>query len=83
MCPIDGQIRKFCASHPNCTKTCSNTNGSAMCPEICIFNGCECPNGTVVDEKNKECVLPNNCNLSGMPVNYNKLLRYCEKFALS
>ena len=60
-CPIKEQIRKECASHPNCTITCTNTDKPVDCPEGCIFIGCECPNGTVVDEEKDACVPPSEC----------------------
>jgi len=51
-----------CASHPDCTKTCINKNfGPIICPEVCIINGCVCPNGTVVDEAKNECVASSEC----------------------
>ena len=59
-CPIKGQVRKECASHPGCHQTC-NTTGSVACPAVCIVNGCECPNGTVIDEDKNECVAPSEC----------------------
>ena len=49
-----------CATHPSCHQTCSDT-GSLVCPLACIFNGCECPNGTVIDEATNECVAPSEC----------------------
>ena len=60
VCPVRGQIRRECASHPNCHPTCNNTRPLA-CPRICIPNGCECPSGTVIDETSNECVAPNEC----------------------
>ena len=48
-CLIKGQVRRECASHPGCHQTCNST-GPVACPAICIVNGCECPNGTVIDE---------------------------------
>ena len=59
-CPIKGQIRKECASHPGCHQTCNSTN-TTVCPAVCIINGCECPNGTVIDENRNECVTPSEC----------------------
>ena len=59
-CPIKGQVRKECASHPSCHQTCNN-NETVLCPEICIVNGCECPDGTVIDEDKNECVAPSEC----------------------
>ena len=59
-CPIKGQIRKECASHPNCHQACSSTD-SIICPLVCIVNGCECPPGTVIDWDKNECVYPNQC----------------------
>ena len=59
-CPIKGQIRKECASHPNCHGTC-NTTEPLPCPFVCVVNGCECPEGTIIDEDKNECVTPNEC----------------------
>ena len=60
VCPIKGQVRSECASHPSCHQTCTST-GPTPCPAICIVNGCECPNGTVIDEAKKECVPRREC----------------------
>ena len=60
-CPIKGQVRKECASHPSCHRTC-NSSDPIFCPKICYINGCECPNGTVIDVEKKECVLPSECS---------------------
>ena len=59
-CPIEGQIRKECASHPSCHRTC-NITGPIACPRVCVVNGCECPAGQVIDEDGNECVTPNEC----------------------
>ena len=59
-CPIKGQVRYECASHPLCHRTCDNTN-ITFCPAICIVNGCECPVGTVVDFAKRECVHESQC----------------------
>ena len=47
--------------HPDCTKTCNNTGELLICPEVCNVNGCECPDGTVVDVDKKECVELGEC----------------------
>ena len=60
VCPIKGQVRRKCASHPDCHRTC-NITGPVACPRICIANGCECPNGTIIDEATNECVAPSEC----------------------
>ena len=60
VCPIKGQVRRECASHPSCHQTCNST-GSTICPAICIINGCECPEGTVIDEDKWECVPRSEC----------------------
>ena len=62
-CPIKGQVRKECASHPGCHRTCNSTD-PMFCPKICVINGCECPNGTVIDVEKKECVALNECSQS-------------------
>ena len=59
-CPIEGQVRKECASHPGCHQTC-NTTEPVACPAVCIVNGCECPDGTVIDEDKNKCVTPREC----------------------
>ena len=60
VCPIKGQIRRECADHPTCHPTC-NKFGPMPCPRICIPNGCQCPPGTVIDERINECVTPIEC----------------------
>ena len=55
-CTIKGQIRKECASHPNCTKTCNNSFEFTPCDQQCVPYGCECPDGKVVDEDRNECI---------------------------
>ena len=67
MCPIKGQIRKKCASHPSCHQTCNST-GPTICPAVCVINGCECPTGTVIDETKRECVPQSECK--GIPFIY-------------
>ena len=59
-CPVQGQIRRLCASHPRCHRTCNNI-GPIACPRVCIINGCECPLGTVIDEATNKCVRPKEC----------------------
>ena len=59
-CPIKGQIRSECASHPSCHQACNST-GPTVCPAICVVNGCECPAGTVIDWDKNECVRPREC----------------------
>ena len=68
VCLIKGQIRKECASHPDCAKTCSNTGELLACSERCIPNGCECPDGTVIDVDKNECVELGEC--PGMCISY-------------
>ena len=61
-CPVKGQVRKECAAHPDCHRTCNNTHDpTIVCPLVCIVNGCECPEGTVIDEARNECVTPKEC----------------------
>ena len=61
MCPIKGQVRKECASYPNCTVTCSNSDSPPVCAEVCVPYGCECPTGKVVNEDINECVTSSEC----------------------
>ena len=60
-CPIKGQVRYECASHPRCHRTCNDRPDPTICPLSCIINGCECPRGTVVDFSKLECVPENEC----------------------
>ena len=60
VCPIRGQIRKECASHPSCHRACNSTE-STSCLAVCVINGCECPAGTVIDWRINECVMPRQC----------------------
>ena len=60
VCSIRGQIRKECASHPSCARKCNSTY-PIICPRVCNVNGCECPDGTVIDEDKNECVAPSEC----------------------
>lgn len=61
-CSIKGQSRKECALHPNCTMTCKDIGEPLrVCAESCVVNGCECPNGTIVDEEKSECVPLSEC----------------------
>ena len=60
VCPIKGQVRKECASHPSCHEACNSTD-PIICPLVCIINGCECPAGTVIDWDKRQCVYPRQC----------------------
>ena len=61
-CPFEGQNRTGCAPHPDCTKYCNDTDEPLKsCLESCVVNGCECPNGTVVDEEKNACVPLSEC----------------------
>ena len=72
-CPIVGQTRKLCATSENCTRTCQNLKGTLeYCNGNCTRFGCECPNGTVVNDITKECVNPKYC-----PLNEGKFYNYC------
>ena len=61
VCSVKGQVRRKCASHPSCHQTCDNMNDTLACPRVCVVNGCECPNGTIIDEDENECVDPLEC----------------------
>ena len=50
-----------CARHPSCRGRC-NRNDTTICPLICIVNGCECPNGTIIDDVKRKCVAPSECS---------------------
>ena len=66
-CPIKGQVRGECALHPSCQQTCNN-NETLICLTVCVVHGCQCPNGTVIDEDKNECVAPSEC--TGMYVHH-------------
>ena len=61
-CPIKGQVRKPCASDSSCHRTCANQFIFFLpCPEVCIVNGCECPDGLLINEDNNECIAGSKC----------------------
>ena len=60
-CSVGGQIVKECALHSDCAKTCSNSGELLACTEACVTDGCECPDGTVIDEDRNECVQLGEC----------------------
>ena len=62
-CPVGGQIRVGCGSA--CNMTCANMNMGIACPDVCIINGCQCPDGTVIDEQSNTCVVPSDCPPAG------------------
>ena len=75
-CPIKGQIRIECAPLTICAATCSNNGVPRPCPRVCDDYGCVCPNGTVLDEDNNECIDASEC-----PGTYMKATFYiCIKF---
>ena len=63
-CPVEGQVRKRCATPENCTQTCDNRNKSISCSQVCNVNGCECPQGTVINKLTDQCVKPEECPAS-------------------
>ena len=66
-CPIEGQIKKECASLPSCHLTCENPE-PGPCPLICVNNGCECPEGTVINQNRTKCIPPSECQ--GTDIDY-------------
>ena len=52
-CPIRGQVFKECVECPGNPFTCANPNH--LCSRICV-QGCECPNGEVLDTRRRRCV---------------------------
>ena len=61
-CPVEGQIRLECASHPSCHRRCDRLSGPIPCPQVCIHNGCQCPIGRVIDVQTNKCVFPRQCS---------------------
>lgn len=69
-CSIKGQVIGKCASHPDCAKTCKNRT-EVGCIQQCIPYGCECPDGTVIDEQKNECVAESECpGMSVLMISY-------------
>ena len=60
-CQISGQVRMDCASLESCHLTCENRNTPLFCPLVCNLNGCQCPDGKVIDEDKNQCVDPTEC----------------------
>lgn len=58
---MQGQVKLDCAADPSCAATCTNKLSLRRCPAICVVGGCECPNGTVIDEDLRRCVPPTTC----------------------
>jgi len=56
-----GQTRKDCALHPSCQRNCENRDENVKCAQACVTNGCECKNGTVLDEAVNKCIAPSEC----------------------
>ncbi|XP_065913510.1 keratin-associated protein 16-1-like [Dysidea avara] len=56
-CPLEGQVFTTCGTA--CPPTC-NDPGPVICTLQCVV-GCQCPSGTVLDEKNRKCVKPDQC----------------------
>ena len=45
---------------PLCPTTCSNMGVASPCPRVCV-GGCGCPEGMVIDEEQRRCVIPSQC----------------------
>ena len=45
---------------PLCPTTCSNMDVASPCPSVCV-GGCGCPEGMVIDEEQRRCVMPSQC----------------------
>ena len=59
-CVIDGQeCVETCVTA--CPPTCENPEPKS-CTAECIV-GCQCPNGTVLDEENNKCVMKKDCGM--------------------
>ena len=60
-CPVSGQTRTECASPSACQSSCANSNTIIICITVCVVNGCECPNGTFINDETNSCVHPVGC----------------------
>lgn len=58
-CPITGQERKMCASE--CNRTCNNYFLPIGCSTVCVDNGCQCPEMSVINEETNSCVTIEDC----------------------
>ena len=58
-CPIEGQVFTTCGTA--CPPTCSEP-GPVACTLQCVV-GCQCPSGTVLEERRKKCVTPDQCGM--------------------
>ncbi|XP_064398461.1 von Willebrand factor-like [Halichondria panicea] len=58
VCPVQGQIFKFCASA--CTAYCTTPFRFRFCTHQCTQR-CECPAGQVIDKNKNKCVPRNQC----------------------
>lgn len=45
-----------CAVDPRCQHNCENKDNFIQCLLPCVVNGCQCPEGQVVNELTNECV---------------------------
>ena len=50
---------------PLCPTTCSNMGVASPCPSVCV-KGCGCPDGMVINEEQRRCVMPSQCPNKGM-----------------
>jgi len=66
-CPYEGQVFMDCA--PLCHTTCSNVDQNSPCSAVCV-RGCGCPQGMVIDEDQRRCVMPSQCPNKSMLTNY-------------
>ena len=55
-CTVEGQNKVDCAIDERCAYTCDNRNNSIHCPFRCVVRGCQCPEGTVINELINKCV---------------------------
>ena len=59
VCPVKGQVQKNCTA---CNTTCITRFNFQVCIPVCHNDSrCECPDGTVIDEDQNECVSPDKC----------------------
>ena len=57
-CPIEGQLYNECGSA--CPPICGKPP-PPFCTLQCV-QGCQCPNGTLLDEAQNKCVTPDQCS---------------------
>ena len=60
---------------PLCPTTCSNMGVASPCPSVCV-KGCGCPDGMVINEEQRRCVMASQCPNKGTKIQANEIRRF-------